>query len=298
MDKFTGENVFEYQERFNTEQKCKEYLSEIKWGNGFHCSICNHDQYFKGFKPFTRACKKCKRIDSVTANTLFHKVKFGLHKAFWIVFEMSCSSKGMSSVQVAKRLGITQKTAWLFMQKVRHAMKSSEQFPMEGNVHVDEFVIGKKEEGKRGRSSETEKKKVVCAIEMSDQSKIKRFYAAPIENYSSDELSVLFDKHISVDAQVTTDQWTGYKAITDKYDIKQIPSDQGKNFQEIHVIISSLKSWIRTIPSHVSHKHLSAYLNEFAYRVNRSIFKNTIFHKLLERMINHPLKNWNSIVYT
>ena len=82
MNKYTGENVFEYQERFNTDQKCKEYLSEIKWGNGFHCPICNHDQYFKGYKPFTRVCKKCKRIDSVTTDTLFHKVKFGLHKAF------------------------------------------------------------------------------------------------------------------------------------------------------------------------------------------------------------------------
>ena len=100
------------------------------------------------------------------------------------------------------------------MQKVPHAMKSSEQFPMEGNVHVDEFVIAKKEEGKPGRSSETEKKKVVCAIEMSEQSKIKRFYATPIENYSSDELSVLFNRHISVNAQITTDQWTGYNRAT------------------------------------------------------------------------------------
>lgn len=148
MEKFRGQNVIEYNKSFATEHQCKSYLEDLKWGNGFHCVICNHDQYFKGYRSFTRVCKKCKRIDSVTANTLFDKVKFGLHKAFWIVFEMSTSSKSLSSMQVSKRLDITQKTAWLFMQKVRRAMKSSQRYPLKGQVHVDEFLIGGKELGK------------------------------------------------------------------------------------------------------------------------------------------------------
>lgn len=58
---------------------------------------------------------------------IFHKVKFGIQKAFCIVFEMSCTTKGMSSKQTAKRYGITQKTCWMFMQKIellesRHKM--------------------------------------------------------------------------------------------------------------------------------------------------------------------------------
>jgi len=141
-----------------SEDKCQAYLANIKWSNGFHCPVCNYNQYFNGYKAHSRVCKKCRRIDSVTANTLFHKVKFGLRKAFWIVFEMSCSTKSISSTQVARRVGITQKTAWLFMHKVRQAMQSSEQFPLEGKVEVDEFVIGSKEQGKPGRSGGSKKK--------------------------------------------------------------------------------------------------------------------------------------------
>ncbi len=87
-------------------------------------------------------CYGCNHVKSSTANSLFYKVKFGLHKAFCIVFEMSTTSKSVSSIQVGKRFNLRQGTAWYFMQKVRKAMKSSEQFPLAIIlVHVDEFTI-------------------------------------------------------------------------------------------------------------------------------------------------------------
>lgn len=83
----------------------------------------------------------------------FHKVKFRIQKAFCIAFEITCTTKSISSTQAAKRYGITQKTSWLFMQKVRLAMKSAKQYPMTGNVQVYEFVVGGKETRKQGRSN-------------------------------------------------------------------------------------------------------------------------------------------------
>jgi orotate phosphoribosyltransferase-like protein len=112
-------------------------------------------------------------IESTTAGTLFHKLKFGLQKSFMIIFEMSCASKGMSRPQIAKRYEITQKTAWFFMQKVKIAMESSKTQPMTGTVHVDEFTIGGKETGKQGRSYDSKKSKVVCAIELTEKGKLK-----------------------------------------------------------------------------------------------------------------------------
>ena len=79
-----------------------------------------------------------------TANTLFHRVKFGVRKAFFICFEMSTSTKSLSASYMGICYGVTEKTARLFMHKVREAMKSSENNPMDGEVHVDEFVIGGK----------------------------------------------------------------------------------------------------------------------------------------------------------
>ncbi len=79
--------------------------------------------------------------ESVTANSLFHGVKFSIVKAFLICYRMS-TKKGMSTYEIAKEVGITQKTAWIFCAKIRTSMKSSGVHFLEGEVHVDECVIG------------------------------------------------------------------------------------------------------------------------------------------------------------
>ena len=112
---FRGQNIIKFTDTFSTSEKCKIYLENYKWKDGFECSKCNGKTNWKGKKPFTKVCKSCRHVESVTANTLFYKVKFDLKKAFMIAFEMSTSSKGSSSVNLAKRYGVNQKTAWKFM---------------------------------------------------------------------------------------------------------------------------------------------------------------------------------------
>lgn len=225
-------------------------------------------------------------MESATANTLFHKVKFGLQKAFCIVFEMSASSKGLSSIQMGKRYGIRQGTAWYFMQKVRRAMESGKQFPLSEIVHVDEFTVGGKEEGKRGRSYDSKKKKVVIAVELTKKHKIRRVYIKSIDDCSAKSLTPIFEEHISMDAQVFTDKWRGYGPIAKTYNITQNYSRQGRNFKELHIIRQQVKSWLRVIPTHASKEHVQIYFDEFCFRINRSQFKETIWHKTIERLIN------------
>jgi len=156
---------------------------------------------------------------------VFHKVKFGIRKAFGIVFEMSATTKSLSSSQMAKRFSISRPTAWLFMHKVRIAMKSSELNPIVGTVYVDEFVYGGKEDLKQGRSNDSKKKKIVAAVEVDDKGGVKRAYFKRIDDYSSDELSKIFQSHISTQANIKTDKWTGYKPLRAMYNIEQIKSN-------------------------------------------------------------------------
>lgn len=202
------------------------------------------------------------------------------------MFEMTASTKGLSASQVAKRYGITRKTAWLFMHKVRLGMKSSQSFPIDGIVQVDEFVVGGKENNKPGRSYNSKKKKVVCAVELSENEKVKRVYAIRIEDYSSKSLRTIFEKYISKVAKVKTDEWKGYRPLQMDYNITQIPSGKGENFKQLHIIIHQIKSWLRTSFSWVHQDHIDKYFNEYSFRINRSIYKETIFHKLTERMVN------------
>lgn len=284
MDIFKGQNLIEFAERFKTDEDCQLYLAHFKWPEGFECVKCGHNKS-QTRRNHSRTCNKCSHTESVTANTLFHKVKFGLRKAFFICFEMATTTKSLSASYVAVRFGVTEKTGRLFMHKVREAMKPSGDHPMDGTVHVDEFVIGGKEEGKVGRSYDSNKKKMVCAVELTDDGKVKRMYSLNIDNYSGKELGKIFEKHISTEANVVTDKWKGYRPLMKQYDITQIESNHGLNFKALHTMIHQVKSWLRTTYSWVSQFNVNRYLNEFCYRINRSQMKQDIFNNLIRRMV-------------
>ena len=94
------------------------------------------------------------------------------------------------------------------------------------------------------------------------------------------------DKHISKTAQATTDEWKGYEPIKD-YNITKKPSNNGKNFPTLHKVIHQVKSWIRGIYSWVSEFNIDRYLAEYSFRINRSQNKDTIFNKLMKRVVEH-----------
>jgi len=283
--KFQGENILEFTDRFPDDRSCLAYLAEQKWSTGFICKKCGHNKFTIRKKNLAMDCNLCHHVESPTAGTLFHRIRFGVRKAFGIVFEMSASTKGLSSSQIAKRYGISRTTAWTFMHKVRNAMKSSKSKPLNGDVHVDDFVFGGKESLKQGRSNDSKKKKIVGAVELTDQGKVKRVYFNKIGDYSSKSLSRIFDKHISKEAKVQTDKWTGYIPICKHFDIKRKYSDKGGSMKQMHTIIHQLKSWLRTTYTWVHDEHIEKYLDEFSYRINRSIHKQTIFHNLIFRMV-------------
>lgn len=284
MEIFKGQNLVAFTERFKTDEDCKEYLAELKWRAGYTCRRCKHTKASIR-KDHSRCCTRCKTVETATANTLFHKVKFGIRKAFLIAFELTASTKGMSDSQIAKRYGISRPTAWLFTKKLRKAMRSTESLEMEGDVQVDEFVVGGQEIGKQGRSYDSNKAKAVCAIELTQNKGVKRVYIRAIDDYSSKSLRGIFDAHISKNAEVTTDGWRGYKPLKKEYKIDQVKSEPGKNFIQMHTIIHQVKSWIRTTFAHVDRGHIQKYFDEYCFRINRSIFKDTIFHKLMERVV-------------
>ena len=112
------------------------------------------------------------------------------------------------------------------------------------------------------------------------QGKVKRFYALKIPDFSSKSLRTIFDKHIDKTAYITIDEWKGYRPIKD-YNITQISSNDGKNFPTLHKV----KSWIRGIYSWVSEFNIDRYLAEYSFRINRSQNKDTIFNKLMKRIV-------------
>jgi len=285
-DKFTGLNSITFNKRFKDDSVCYEYLSLIKWENGFICRKCTYDKYYNGKKPFSRRCLRCKYDESPTANTMFNKIKFSILIAFHIAFKISTKKKGMSSLELSSEFELRQKTCWAFKRKVQLAMRSSLKSPLTGKVHVDEFVIGGPEEGKKGRSKGL-KKLIVLAIEILEDG-VGRAYAEVIQNSSAKELGGFLVRYVSKDAEITTDKWRGYLPLKKEFlKLKQVASEEGKNFKELHIHIMNIKGWLRGIHHHCSKKHMQNYLDEYHFRYNRRSNMGTIFDVLMRKMVNH-----------
>jgi len=293
---FTGENIIEFADRFTDDQSCLVYLADIKWGNGYTCKKCGHDKFTIRKKNLARDCNRCHHIESPTAHTLFHKLRFGIRKAFFMVFEFTATTKSISSSQAAKRYGISRTTAWSFSHRIRKAMESSKNFPMTGEVHVDEFVFGGKENLKQGRSYDSKKKKLVGAVELSEKGGVKRVYIQRIDDYSSKSLQKIFHEHIAKTAIIKTDKWSGYIPLKSDYNITQELSDKGNSMKQLHTIIHQVKSWLRTVYSWVDDKHIEKYLDEYCYRINRSVHKETIFDNLITRMVEAKPLEYKDII--
>lgn len=293
IETFKGMNLIDFMDRFSNEEKCKEYLATIKWRDGFLCSKCGQDRCWENKNnAFVKVCKNCRHIESVTANTLFHKVKFGLRKAFLIIFEMSTTTKSCSALTMAAKYGVNRKTAWLFMHKVRKAMTSSFQYPLTGACEVDEALFGGKISGKRGRGA-LKKKKVAVVIQKSGNGGISRAYAMSIADFSTKSLRPIFDRHIDKSAKtIDTDKWKGYSPLQAEWNIVQTKSSPGENFNLMHRFIQQLKGWLRGIHHHASRKYMQRYLDEYCYRFNRHAHKGSIFDNLIERMVVHSPVNY------
>lgn len=292
--RFKSLSIFEFQAQFPDERSCLAHLSELKWAGGFKCRYCDHGNFCAGERPFDRQCTSCNYTESPTAHTVFHKVRFPLLKAFWIVYYLSSTKKGMASTELSRKLELRQKTCWLFKRKVMRAMKSSGNHPMQGTVEVDEAVIGGQEEHVRGRANR-KKRLVVFAIERKGKG-VSRMYGKVITSAHAKNLGAFMKQTIDTKAKVRTDGWTGYAPTKKTFrSLRQEKAQpKGRNFKEMHRIIMNFKGWLRGVHHHA--RHLQAYVDEYSFRFNRSFMKEGVFQNLIDRMMRTKPCPYKSLI--
>jgi hypothetical protein len=281
--KFESLTIFEFQDRFPDDKACMDYLSKLKWEEKYLYPKCKHTHYCAGGNDYNRECTKCRYVESPTSGTLFHQLKFSLLKAFYIVYHVITNKKGISSRELSRKLGLRQKTCWLFKQKVMRAMKSKQKHKLMGQVEVDETVVGGQEEDVRGRQN-NKKKLVVVAVERKGKG-ISRFYGKVIEQSNAKEFVLFMKTNIDTEACIKTDQWKGYHPLKKVFkNLNQVPSGKkGENFPDLHRIIMNFKGWLRGMHHHA--ELLQAYIDEYTYRFNRNSMKGNIFENLMIRMV-------------
>jgi hypothetical protein len=104
---------------FKSDDKCLEFIAEIKWADGFICRKCGNANHCPGKTPYSRRCTKCKSEESATSGTIFHNCKFPLSKAFYIAYNVCKSETDISSYEFARRLSLRQMTCWKFKDRIK-----------------------------------------------------------------------------------------------------------------------------------------------------------------------------------
>lgn len=287
---FKGKSIYDFREEFTSSDDCMQYLFDLKWCNGYKCAKCSHTESYKGRTKWYLKCANCSYDESATANTLFHKMKVPILKAFEVLFMLSVRKKGMSCLEIGRAFALNKDTAALLKKKAQYSMVSSGKNKLKGSVFVDEFAVGGKEKNKQGRSSSSKKVKVVLACEVVVNKKgeitLGNGYAQVIEDYSAESLNPIFKEKIDPKAKVTTDGWKSYIPISKEYAITQEISIGGENFKELNTLTMLFKGWIRGIHHHVSKSRMQNYIDEFFYRFNRKAFPASSFNTLISRMMN------------
>jgi len=285
-------NQIEFEEMFKTELDCINYLTKVRWPQGFICPICASIRYWKKSKGRFE-CIDCHTETTITNGTIFHKstkpLLIWFHAIWWIVAQKN----GVSAKGLQKILGLgSYRTSWTWLHKFRRLMVLSRRSKLHGIVEVDEVFLGGKKSGKRGRGAEG-KSLIAVAIEVLGK-KTGRVRLAKIPDASSLSLNGFIESNIEKTTKIITDEWPGYNEIESKGFIHETQKAMAKDEEQevlsnVHRIASLLKRWLLgTHQSYLNKNKLEYYLDEFVFRYNRRTSKSRglLFLRLIEQAVN------------
>lgn len=284
-----------FEQQFSTEEKCIEYLFQLRWPNGFLCPYCKNNKAWK-IKIFKFECTECHRQISILAGTIFQDSHKSIQIWFTAIWWVVTQKNGASALGIKRIMGFgSYKTAWLWLHKLRRVMIRPGRDNLSGLVEVDETIYGGEKSGKRGRGAAG---KALIGIAVEDKLKdgIGRIRLGVLSDASQNSLSNFIKNKIVEGSIIRTDDWSGYNNIESQgYKRKIINKHELKL---VHLVASLLKRWLLgTHQGAVSHDHLEYYLDEFTFRFNRrlSTHRGKLFMRLLENAIDIDPVTYNMI---
>lgn len=272
------ETLLQFQDHFRDEQVCCDHLATLRWGAGnpAACPFCGVIGAYtvEGGKRYKCKDKQCHKKFSVTVGTVFENTKLPLRLFFCAIWLASNSSKGVSSLQLSRNLGVTQKTGWFILCRIREMFMETAPLMLKGTVEADETVVGGAEGNKHldkrtpGATGRADKAVVLGILERDGKVVVK-----PIADSKRATIQPIIRKHVVINSTVNTDEWKAYKGLKG-YTHHTVNHSAGEyvdgvaHTNGIENFWSLIHRGINGIYHQVSPKHLHRYCDEYAYRFN------------------------------
>src|SRR5690348_8228982 len=291
-----------FRERFGTEAACREALFAMRWREGLTCPACGHRGFcaLKTRKVFQ--CNRCKKQLSLTAGTVFQDTKLPLTTWFAAVYHLTQGKNGISSIELARRLGVRQPTAWLVKHKLMRAMAAREAAKpkLSGRVEIDDaYLGGERPGGKRGRGA-AGKTPIVAAVETTAERKPRRLRLSVVKGFRKKEVERIAKRDFEPGSDVVSDGLSCWPAV-EKAGCQHFPivTGTGKRaaswtpFRWVNTTLGNVKTALAGTYHQVSPKHAQSYLTSFAYRFNRRRQLDSIVERLAwaaAHTVPHPYR--------
>ena len=269
-------SVFDFFQLFPDEDEAVKYLERLRWEDGTFCPHCEGERITKLKRPWFYLCKDCRKKFTVRTDTVFQRSHIPLNKWLYAMYMLETARKGISSVQLSKELGITQKSAWFMLHRLREAC-DVEAIPLKGEVEIDETFVG----GRKG-NMHYDKKKLLPPGPIGGKQPVLgmreresgRVIAFPVPDTGAYTLSGNILENVEEGATIYTDDHSGYDYLDEWYDHSTVKhtkwqyKDGPTHTNGIESIWAVLKRGYRGVYHFWSKKHMERYVNEFVFRLN------------------------------
>jgi transposase-like protein len=284
-----GLSEIEFRERFGTEEACRKALLEMRWRGGLTCPGCGGSSFCRLKTRQLFQCNRCKRQVRLTAGTVFQDSKLPLTAWFAAIYHLTQSKGGISSVELGRRLGVKQGTAWLMKHKLMRAMaaREAEKPKLAGRVEVDDaYLGGERPGGKRGRGA-AGKTPIVAAVETTAERKPRRLRLSVVKGFRKKEVERIAKRDFAPGTDVVSDGLSCWPAV-EKAGCSHRPMITGSGkraagwspFRWVNTSLGNIKTALVGTYHHVSPKHAQSYLASYAYRFNRRRQLDSIVERL------------------
>jgi transposase-like protein len=281
-------STFQLFQMFPDAESARLYLESRLWPDGAICPACKAGERVTTRKGGFYRCNACQVDFTIRTGTIFERSHVPLHKWLYAMYLLVTARKGISSLQLAKEIGITQKSAWFVLHRIREACGGPKLTKLKGIVELDECFIGGKERNKHEHKKlKAGRGAVGKTAVLGMRERDGRTVLAPMDERTMQAVTAQIHNNIELGTQLYTDDGIVFSDLDGLFFKHESVNHSAGEYSRgmattnsIESVWAVLKRGVYGTFHHISPKHVGRYTDEFAWRLNEGNVKNHTTERL------------------